>query len=159
VILPGAIITILNAEVIKKGNGYNMFLLLSPIIFYAVALVYAFNDFTIVSIARYVNKTLRPKLIALVGDASILEYETYQYNGRMELKKKYHGYVFTFCKASLAVLAPIIFLSYFCSLNSERLMSLKFVEYLLFFFDIIVGVSVVTAQIWAWNLSWKTIVE
>ncbi|MEA1995661.1 MAG: hypothetical protein U9N18_05895 [Campylobacterota bacterium] len=63
------------------------FLLLSPMLFYFFSWSFSNHDTMIVSIARYINVDLRPRIKELVGGKDILRFENFLQNERMHRAK------------------------------------------------------------------------
>jgi hypothetical protein len=156
ILILGAFVTVLSSDWAK--NNLNVLLLFSPMIFYSLGLVYAFNDYAIVNIARYVNKTLRPQLAKLLNNTSFLGFENYQYLQRKEFSKKFLGLISALLQSSFSVIAPILILGYFIFLHSDLCVLTKF-ELFTFLFDILFGIITVLIRIKFWNQNWESIVE
>jgi hypothetical protein len=156
VLILGAFMTILSTDWAK--NNYNLLLLLAPMAFYALGLVYAFNDNSIINIARYINKFLRSHLKNLLNDDHILGYEDYQYSQRVKSSHKTLGVISSLLQGSFPILVPVTVLSYFLYLN-KGLYCVSRSELVTFIFDVFFGIITILIRIKFWNQNWKSIVK
>ncbi len=151
VLIPSAFLAAVNANWIK--GDHTILILLSPIIFYALGLVYAFNDHTIVNIAKYINLNLRDQLTLLLGDQKILDYENFLYQERLKLRKNFVGLLYFMAKMLLVVLGPIIILIYVMGISHWH--DLKLEGQTLFVFD----VGMIPISVYIRYKLWDALVE
>lgn len=62
-----------------------IFLVIIPVIFFLLALIYCWHDIMIARLANYNNKILRPKLVDIYQDKNILAWEKYLHKQRKSL--------------------------------------------------------------------------
>lgn len=62
---------------IEPERVYIIFLLIIPLISFALALIYCWHDLIIASIGGYINQLLRPKLVELYDEEDILGWESH----------------------------------------------------------------------------------
>jgi len=62
---------------IEPERTFIIFLLIIPVIFFFLAIIYCWHDLMIASIGGYINQILRPKLIEVCQHEDILGWEKY----------------------------------------------------------------------------------
>lgn len=160
IVIPTAFFTILSTQFLKEDH--EELLLFSPIIFYALGLVYASTDDTIISIATYLNTILRPKLVELLADKDILGYEEYVFMKRTVFERSFVGRLYSVAKNIIVVVAPIGIIYFYVQrywIDKHKTFSgLPLIEACLLIFDILMVIIIVFIRLKSWDLKWKVIV-
>jgi len=156
IIIIGAFFAFLGSH--ETPKQYNFLILITPLIFYALGWLYAINDNSTVQAAKYINKYLRPKLIKLLDDPSLLGYENYLYEDRTKFKKSTFGKIYTSIQSIFSVIIPTCILLYFGYIN-EGFCHLRKLEIFLVLVDIILGIGTVLIRFKFWNYNYRSIVH
>jgi hypothetical protein len=146
-ILVGMIVAFIRFVIVDSSNSISsalissvmsldytrLFLLLTPIIFISISLIFSRHDVMIVSIAKYINKDLRPRIKDLTNDENILRW---QYFITSERKKTSNLFIMILPSLGedflLPFLFPIIFLALYYNYNG---LAFNIYYTLLFLFD------------------------
>jgi len=89
----------------------KLFLLLSPIFYYAFSWSFASHDIIIATLAKYINKELRPRIIKLCKiskNQNILGWDDYLNNDRERTFSSLGVLAYVACEALLPLILPVI---------------------------------------------------
>lgn len=70
------------SNIVTSTMSARYFLLLSPMLFFFLSWSFSNHDIMIVSLARYINKDLRPRIRDITGDKDVLHFEDFLQNER-----------------------------------------------------------------------------
>ena len=121
---------------VEPEKTFIIFLLIIPVVFFFLSLVYCWHDLMIASLGGYINHILRPKLIKVCQHEDILEWEIY-------LKKRCESSSWKFMsflnRLILVVPIPISTISLFTLMKPQIF---KTVGITLAIFDLLLFISI-----------------
>jgi hypothetical protein len=121
---------------VEPEKTFIIFLLIIPVVFFFLSLVYCWHDLMIASLGGYINHILRPKLIKVCQQEDILEWEIY-------LKKRCESSSWKFMsflnRLILVVPIPISTISLFTLMKPQIF---KTVGITLAIFDLLLFISI-----------------
>jgi hypothetical protein len=123
----------------KYQDAFHTYLLILPLLFYFFVWRHSNHDINIIDKASYINNVIRPNIIILGGDVSILGFEIFLKNARQNRLKQF-GYLIWlsgehFFHLLLAFIALIVAIFAFFSGSEPMRMASNVREFFMFGFE------------------------
>jgi len=127
---------------IEPEKTFIIFLLIIPVIFFFLALIYCWHDLMIASLGGYINQILRPNLIKVCHHEDILGWERYLQRRSKSLSWKIMSF---FNRLILVVPIPISTISLFTLMKPQIF---KTAGITLAIFDLLLFITILILFLW-----------
>lgn len=117
----GVRITQLEINQILQSEPVRYYLLFAPLVFLVFSWMFSNNDLMIIALARYISRSLAPKIRSILNYESVLGFEVFLRDDRKTLVRRYGLLALIGQEFTLQFVLPVLFLSIYLYLYSSDL--------------------------------------